>query len=225
MLLSGRPMKLVVSAALLLYVIEMPLAAQWLSHPTPGIPRSADAKPNLSAAAPKAPDGKPDLSGLWRLGVEIGVGANITADLPPTDIQPWVAALARRRLEDFGKDDPEITGCRPGGPRHITRAGLAKIVQTPALLVILYEDLAYRQVFLDGRPLPPDPNPDWMGYSVGHWDGDTLVVDSAGFNDRTWLDHDGHPHTEGLRMTERYHRRTFGHLEIEVTLSDQAAYA
>jgi len=123
-------------------VASISLPAQWLNQPTPGIPRTPDGKANLSAPAPKATGGKPDLSGLWRLGVEIGVGANITADLPPADIQPWVAALSRRRLEDFGKDDPEITGCKPGGPRHITRAGLAKIVQTPGLMLILYEDLA-----------------------------------------------------------------------------------
>jgi hypothetical protein len=203
----------------------MQLPAQWLDHPTPGIPRSADGKPNLTAPVPKTPDGKPDLSGLWRLGVEIGVGANITGDLPAADIQPWVAALARHRLEDFGKDDPEITGCLPGGPRHITRAGLAKIIQTPGLMVILYEDLAYRQIFLDGRRLPQDPNPDWMGYSVGHWEGDTLVVESAGFNDRTWLDFAGHGHTEALRMTERFRRRDFGHLDLQVTLDDPKAYA
>jgi hypothetical protein len=206
-------------------VASISLPAQWLNQPTPGIPRTPDGKANLSAPAPNATGGKPDLSGLWRLGVEIGVGANITADLPPADIQPWVAALSRRRLEDFGKDDPEITGCKPGGPRHITRAGLAKIVQTPGLMLILYEDLAYRQIFLDGRPLPPDPNPNWMGYSVGHWDGDTLVVESAGFNDRTWLDFAGHGHTEALRMTERYRRRDFGHMDLQVTLDDPKAYA
>jgi len=206
-------------------VASISLPAQWLNQPTPGIPRTPDGKANLSAPAPKATGGKPDLSGLWRLGVEIGVGANITADLPPADIQPWVAALSRRRLEDFGKDDPEITGCKPGGPRHITRAGLAKIVQTPGLMLILYEDLAYRQIFLDGRPLPPDPNPNWMGYSVGHWDGDTLVVESAGFNDRTWLDFAGHGHTEALRITERYRRRDFGHMDLQVTLEDPQAYA
>ena len=178
-------------------------------------PRTADGKPNLSAPAPKASDGKPDLSGLWRLGVEIGIGANITAD-PPADVQPWVAALSPQRLEEFGKDDPEITGCLPGGPRHITRAGLSKIVQTPGLMLILYEDLAYRQIFLDGRPLPPDPNPNWMGYSAGHWEGDTLVVESAGFNDRTWLDFAGHGHTEALRMTERFRRRDFGHMDLQV---------
>src|ERR1700724_1390962 len=101
-------------SGLILLGANISLPAQWLNQPTPGIPRTNDGKPNLSAAAPTASGCQPDLSGLWRLGVEIGVGANITGDLPPADIQPWVAALARRRLEDFGKDDPEITGCRPG---------------------------------------------------------------------------------------------------------------
>ena len=212
-------------SGLLLLGATLSLRAQWLNQPTPGIPRTADGKPNLAAPAPKASDGKPDLSGLWNLGVAIGVGANITGDLPPADIQPWVAALSRRRLEDFGKDDPEITGCRPGGPRHITRAGLAKIIQTPELIAFLYEDLAFRQIFLDGRQMPRDPNPAWMGYSIGHWEGDTLVVETAGFNDRTWLDFAGHGHTEALRMTERYRRRDFGHLDLQVTLDDPQAYA
>jgi hypothetical protein len=201
------------------------LPAQWLNQPTAGIPRTRDGKPNLAAPAPKTADGKPDLSGLWRLGVEIGISANITADLPPGAVQPWAAALSKKRMEDFGKDDPEITGCIPGGPRHITHAGLSKIVQTPGLIVILYEDLSYRQIFMDGRTLPSDPNPDWMGYSVGHWEGDTLVVESAGFNDRTWLDFAGHPHTGALRMTERIRRTDFGHLDVKVTLSDPRAYS
>jgi len=106
----------------------------------------------------------------------------------------------------------------------ITGAEMMKIVQTPGLILILNPDLTYRQIFLDGRALEPAPNPAWMGYSVGHWDGDTLVVESSGFNDRTWLDHDGHPHTEGLRTTERYRRRNFGGLDVEVTFSDPAAY-
>jgi len=106
-----------------------------------------------------------------------------------------------------------------------TGAEMMKIVQTPGLILILNPDLTYRQIFLDGRALEPAPNPAWMGYSVGHWDGDTLVVESFGFNDRTWLDHDGHPHTEALRMTERYRRRDFGNLELDVTLSDPAVYA
>jgi hypothetical protein len=207
------------------FALAVPSLAQWLSRPTPGIPRTADGKANLAASAPKTADGKPDLAGLWRLGVEIGISANITAGLASGDIQPWAAALSRQRLEDFGKDDPEITGCKPGGPRHITHGGLTKILQTPGLIVMLYEDLSYRQIFLDGRQLPLDPNPSWMGYSVGHWEGDALVVESAGFNDRTWLDFAGHPHTEALKITERYRRREFGHMDLQITLEDPAAYA
>ncbi len=208
-----------------MFAVPWSVSGQWLNQPTAGIPRTADGKPNLAAPAPKTPDGKPDLSGLWRVGIDIGVAANITTDLAPGDIQPWAKALSRSRLESFGKDDPEITGCLPGGPRHITRPGLAKVLQTPSLIAILYEDLAYRQIFLDGRTLPSDPNPNWMGYSVGRWEGETLVVESAGFNDRTWLDFSGHPHSESLRMTERYHRRDFGHLDLEVTLQDPGVYA
>ena len=99
------------------------------------------------------------------------------------------------------------------------------MIQTPILIVFLFEDLSYRQIFLDGRDLPKDPNPTWMGYSIGRWDGDTLVVDTAGFNDRTWLDFAGHPHSEALKMTERFRRRDFGHMDLEVTLEDPAVYA
>jgi len=204
---------------------ETSLSGQWLKTPTVGIPRDGAGKPNLAAASPRAADGRPDLSGLWQLGIEIGYAANITADLAKTDVQPWAETLSRERLGDFGKDDPEITGCKPGGPRHITRGGLTKIIQTPTLIVFLFEDLSYRQIFLDGRTMPADPNPTWMGYSIGRWEGDTLVVDSAGFNDRTWLDFAGHPHTEALKMTERFRRRDFGHMDLTVTLSDPTVYA
>src|SRR5947207_6360324 len=203
-------------------------AAQWLNHPTPGIPRTPDGKPNLAAPAPRAPDGKPDLSGLW-LKISPKYSRNIAADLKPEDIQPWARALVEQRTEDLGRDYMNAH-CLPLGPGYAisadsTGAEMMKIVQTPGLIIILNPDLTYRQIFLDGRALEPDANPNWMGYSVGHWDGDTLVVESSGFNDRTWLDHDGHPHTEGLRMTERYRRRDFGNLDLEVTLSDPAAYA
>jgi hypothetical protein len=208
-----------------LVLVNARASAQWLKTPTQGIPRDANGKPNLTAAAPRAANGHPDLSGLWQLGIEIGYAANITADLAKSDIQPWADALSRARLEEFGKDDPEITGCKPGGPRHITRGGLSKIIQTPNLIVILFEDLSYRQIFLDGRQMPTDPNPTWMGYSIGRWDGDTLVVETAGFNDRTWLDFAGHPHSEALTMTERVRRRDFGHIELQVTLSDPMVYA
>ena len=127
-------------------------------------------------------------------------------------------------MEDLGKDHMSVQ-CLPWGPNYNTSGGMAKVIQTPSLIVILGQDLTYRQIFLDGRALETDPNPSWMGYSVGRWEGDTLVVESLGFNDRTWLDSSGHPHTEALRTTERYRRRDFGHLDIEVTLNNPAVYA
>ena len=133
------------------------------------------------------------------------------------------------RIENIGKDSM-LARCLPLGPQYTTDAdstggGMMKISQTPSLIIILNPDLTYRQIYMDGRPLESSPNPSWMGYSVGHWDGDTLVVESFGFNDRTWLDTSGHPHTEALRMTERYRRRDFGHLDLEVTLQDPAVYS
>jgi hypothetical protein len=131
--------------------------------------------------------------------------------------------LVKQRTENLQKDHMSVQ-CLPWGPNYSNSARKAKIVQSPGLIVILDEDLTYRQIFLDGRALETTPNPSWMGYSVGHWEGDTLVVESFGFNDRTWLDRDGHPHTEALRMTERYRRLDFGHLDIEITLNDPAVY-
>jgi hypothetical protein len=214
--------------AILTVALSAPLAAQWLNQPTAGIPRTSDGKPNLSAAAPRTPDGKPDLSGLWNR-VSPKYARNIAADLKPEDIQPWARTLVEQRREDLGKEYMTAQ-CLPRGPGYVTSADstgaeMMKIVQTPGLIIILNPDLTYRQIFLDGRALEPAPNPTWMGYSVGRWDGDTLVVESFGFNDRSWLDHDGHPHTEALRMTERYRRRNFGNLDVEITLSDPGAYA
>ncbi len=214
--------------AVVTVALSAPLAAQWLNHPTPGIPRTPDGKPSLAAPAPRTPDGKPDLSGLWNK-ISPKYSRNIAADLKPEDIQSWAQALVEKRREDLGREYMNVQ-CVPLGPGYATSADstgaeMMKIVQTPGLILILNPDLTYRQIFLDGRTLESAPNPAWMGYSVGHWDGDTLVVESFGFNDRTWLDHDGHPHTEGLRMTERYRRRDFGSLELEVTLSDPAVYA
>jgi len=211
-----------VAFAILLSAMTTPLAAQWLKHPTPGIPRTADGKPNLAAPAPRTPDGKPDLTGVWqRLSTH---GRDIAADLKPGEVQPWAEALVQRRLEDLGTDHMSHL-CLPWGPNYSTSQRRAKVVQTPGLILILDEDLTYRQIYLDGRQLETNPNPSWMGYSVGRWEGDTLVVESFGFNDRTWLDSSGHPHSEALRTTERYRRRDFGHLDIEVTLSDPAVYA
>jgi hypothetical protein len=204
------------------------LHAQWLTYPTPGIPRLPNGQPNLAAPAPRTADGKPDLSGLWNK-ISPKYHINIAADLKPEEVQPWAKELVQQRTENFGSESMGAL-CLPRGPAYPTDAdgeggGMMKIAQTPGLILILNPDLTYRQIFLDGRPLETSPNPSWMGYSVGRWEGDTLVVESFGFNDRTWLDNSGHPHTEALRMTERYRRPTFGHLELEVTLQDPAAYS
>jgi hypothetical protein len=209
-------------------LLGAPLAAQWLNEPTRGIPRTADGKPELSAPAPRTADGRPDLSGLWTK-ISPKYSRNVAADLNNGDVQPWARALVEQRREDLGRDYMNVK-CLPLGPGYATAADstgaeMMKIIQTPGLIVILNPDLTYRQIFLDGRTLESSPNPSWMGYSVGRWDGDTLVVESDGFNARTWLDHDGHPHTEALRTTERYRRRNVGNLEVDVTFSDPGAYA
>ena len=213
--------------ATMLTALTWPLGAQWLSHPTPGIPRTADGKPNLTAPAPRTPDGKPNLSGLW-FKISQTYGANIAADLKPGDVQPWAESLVQQRRENLGKDAPNLA-CLPLGPASITAdhtsVATFKIIQAPEIIVFLYANLTYRQIFMDGRALETDPSPSWMGYSVGRWEGDTLVVESNGFNERSWLDAFGHPHTEALRTTERYRRSDFGHLNIELTLADPAVYA
>src|SRR6187402_10568 len=216
------------SIALIVSALSAPASAQWLDQPTAGLPRTPDGKPNLSAPAPRTPDGKPNLSGLWTK-ISPKYSRNIAADLKAEEILPWARALVEQRREDLGKEYMNVR-CVPLGPGYTTAADstgaeMMKIVQTPGLIIILNPDLTYRQVFLDGRTLEAAPNPSWMGYSVGRWDGDTLIVESFGFNDRTWLDHDGHPHTEELLVTERYRRRNVGNLDIEVTFSDPGTYA
>jgi hypothetical protein len=208
---TARPMRLI---ALVFGLASACLQAQWINQRTAGIPRTVDGKPNLTAPVPKTLDGKPDLSGLWTLRQSSGG----ISQLKPGEIKPWAQALFNQREEDLFRDSPGIQ-CLPSG----FVGGLAKIVQTPGLIVMLGEDLTYRQIFLDGRELPKDLNPAWMGYSVGHWDGDTLVVESTGYNDRTWIE-GGYPHTENLRITERFRRRDFGHLDVDVTRSDPAIY-
>ncbi len=204
----------------------IPLAAQWLNYPTPGVPRMPDGRPNLAAPAPRTADGKPDLSGVWSGPGPGSYDRNVARDLSPKDIQPWAEALYQQRVRDMGKDAPRAT-CLPDPFPYYHMVDLARFVQTPELIVILYQgttNSVHRTVFTDGRELPKDPNPAWMGYSVGHWEGDTLVVDSAGFNDRSWLDIEGHPHTEALHITERFRRRDFGHMDLEMTIDDPKAF-
>jgi hypothetical protein len=213
-----------VGLVIVLSVLATPLAAQWLHYPTPGLPRTPDRKPNLSAPAPRTPDGKPDLSGLWQRTNNQRYRRNIAADLKPEEVQPWARDLVTQRMEDLGKDSM-AANCLPHGPAYATSERLFKLVQTPGLILILDQDLTYRQIFMDGRPLEKEPNPTWMGYSVGRWDGDTLVVESFGYNDKTWLDNYGTPHTEAMRITERYRRRDFGHMDIDVTLTDTGVFS
>jgi hypothetical protein len=174
--------------AVIMAIATVPAAAQWLNYPTPGIPRLSDGKPNLTAPGPRAADGKPDLSGIW--GMKLSrYGGNIVADLKPEEVQPWADALFKQRREVFGRDNPSNLHCLPQGPKaNLYTPMLEKIVQTSGLMIVLLEDLTFRQVFLDGRTLEQSPNPSFMGYAVGHWDGDTLVVESNGYNDRTWLE-------------------------------------
>jgi hypothetical protein len=211
--------------AIILCGMSVSLTAQWPNHPTPGMPRTSAGKLDLSAPAPRAANGKPDLSGVWRVK-QTSYLTYVTSDLKPDEIRPWAAALYQQSANDYRKDSDGIA-CMPPGPKAGI-SGLAfpmKIVQTTSLVVVLYEyETIFRQIFTDGRGLPEDPNPTWMGYSVGHWDGDTLVVTTAGYNDRTTLDLGGHPHTEALRVTERFHRRDTGHIDLEVTLDDPKAY-
>jgi hypothetical protein len=218
--------------------------AQWVRYPTAGIPRKADGTPDLNAPAPKLADGKPDLSGIWRgnprrcvgkdgqatpCGVEIGgspLGGNLGRDLPGgLPYQPWAAETAQKRRADLSRDDPHVRCMPDNPPRTWTLPHLTKLIHTPKLLVLLYEvNAQYRQIFLDGRPFPEDPTPGWQGYSVGHWDGDTLVIETRGFRDELWADTGGSPMSDAAKMTERLHRTNFGTMELEITIDDPKVY-
>src|SRR5690348_10895291 len=179
-------------------------------------------KPTTGGPAPRTREGKPDLSGIWNPDRHFIY--DISSALKPGDslpLQPWAAELTKKRMS---KDDPEANCLPTGVPRMAPYPW--KIVQTPSLIVFLFEGNihSYRQIFMDGRGHPPDVDPTWYGNSIGHWDGDTLVVDTIGFNDKFWFDFAAHPHTDKLHITERYHRTDMGHLESEVTIDDPGAY-
>jgi len=219
-----RPISQCLCAVLVLCTVAV-VDAQWIKLPTPGLPRHANGKPNLDAPVPRTADGKPDFSGLWKNDGGDRYYNNILADLKTSDVAPWAHELFMKRSLEFGKDSME-TQCLPLGPAYLTtRYRDYRIVQTPTLIMVAYEDGMHRQIWMDGRSLEPEPNPTWMGYSVGRWDGDTLVVESNGFTERSWLDFGGHPHTEALRITERYTRHTVGRLEVQITLTDAKVFA
>jgi hypothetical protein len=208
--------------AIVLALLPVSLGAQWLNLRTPGIPRTADGQPNLTAPAPRTPDGKPDLSGLWRPEDTL-YGLDLIQEVKDEAVfRPEAEAVFLKHVGDLREDDPQ-SHCLPGGPSQMFGAGgwMYRIVQSPTVVALLYENgHGYRQIFTDGRELPKDPNPTWLGYSIGHWESDTLVVETAGFNDRTWLDRVGHPHSQDLRVTERFRRVDFGHMQFQITFTD-----
>jgi hypothetical protein len=212
--------------AAILTIAAMPAAGQWLNYPTPGIPRTPDGKPNLSAPTPKTPDGKPDLSGIWvanRGNLEYfeDLGAGGT-EIP---MLPWAKALYKERMENLQKGHPSERCLTHGVTDFDTHLTLRRVIQTPGIIAILFEAyFHYRQIFLDGRLLPKPTQPAYLGYSVGQWEGDTLVVDTGGLNDQGWLDMNGHPQTEATHVIERFRRRNFGHIDLEVTIDDPKAY-
>jgi hypothetical protein len=215
------------------------VSAQWLGHPTAGIPRTADGKADLAAPAPRAADGKPDLSGLWMPEGDPSLGdppdpppryfldvfGRLTPKTIPAELQPSAAQIYVRNRDSVGKLNP-ASNCLPRGvPWADTTPFPYKILQMPGLVIILYEEnTTFRQIFTDGRPHPTDSQPTWLGYSTGKWDANTLVVDTTGFNDRSWLDTFGAPHSDKLHLIERFRRRDVGHMEIEISVDDPKTY-
>jgi len=209
--------------------------AQWLNQPTPGAPRTPDGKVNMTGPVPRV-NGKSDLSGVWQVeAAPRGAGLYGLGESPNSkyfrDIlsdfkageEPLTPA-GREMLNQHGQ--PGAVGpsliCLPDGVPHADLLPEPfKIVQTPSEILVLYEvETIFRQIFTDGRKLPADPSPAWLGYSVGTWEGDTLVVETVGFNDLSWLDARGHGHSEDMRVEERFHRRDFGHMDVTVTMTD-----
>jgi hypothetical protein len=214
------------STAIILFVaFTCTVSAQW-SYRDPNAPRTADGRVNMNAPTPRTATGTVDLSGLWQTDVKYNF--NLAADLKPGDVvmTPWAEALYQERRDNNGKDDPEGFCMAPGFPRVNGVPFPQKIIQLPNAIVILYETrTTFRQIILGSHhTLPKDPQPTWMGYSKGRWDGDTLIVETTGFNDKTWLDDAGHPHTEQMKVTERFRRPSFGQLLVQITIEDPKAY-
>ena len=237
--------------ATLLALLSGGARAQWINYQTPGTPLK-NGKPNLTAPTPKALDGRPDLTGVWmheittvaevrRLfgnrfedaiktggpGMEIGTQHKYNFDIL-VDFKPEESPLRRGvKLNRPRNVDPaDICMVIAGIPEADFLSEPIKIVQAPRETMILYEvGNLHRQIFTDGRALPKEFDlPAFLGYSVGHWEGNSFVVETAGFNDKTSLDGMGHPHSDALHLTERFHRRDFGHLDVEMTFDDPQIY-
>jgi hypothetical protein len=223
------------------------IEAQSLNYRDPSIPRSRDGRPNLSAPAPRL-NGKPDLSGVWqaeRTPVSefvrvLGPGLpaiqpdlnditkhvlNVLWDVPPAEqpLRPEAAALMQQRQKS-GQDFPTAY-CQPSSLPAALLVLEFKMIQASRQIVVLPGNGdPPRQIYIDGRSLPKDPEPSWMGSSVGRWQGETLVVDTTGFKESAWLDGFGHPRSEAMHITERYRRRDFGHMDLELTFDDPKYY-
>lgn len=228
-----------VAAAAVIILLATAADAQWLNYPTPGTPRLPDGTPNLAAPAPRGADGRPDLSGIWAAECAIygrdscftrSLFFNLAKDLQPDEVQmtPWAAQIQAQRESRNHVDDPYGYCLPPGTPRINFGGGPFRILHTPQITALLYETLVgmtFRQVFTDGRPLPEVIEPTWLGYSIGHWDGDTFVIETTGFRDGGWLDTlKGRPHSNALRVTERFRRIDFGHMELTITITDPKAF-
>jgi hypothetical protein len=226
-------------------LLSSPISGQWLHYPTPNVPRTKGGTPNLAAPPPRLADGKPDFSGIWQparklpctpevskfvdCGLEIGgspLALNMGTDMPGgLPYQPWAAALVKQRSADDSRDDPHARCLPDNPPRPYGLPHLTKAIHTAKLLLLLNEvNAMYRQIFIDGRPLPEDPAPSWNGYSTATWEKDTLVIRTIGFRDDLWLDMAGSPLTEAGKLTERIRRPNFGTLDIQITVDDPKAY-
>ena len=239
--------------ALALAMTSLPVMAQWLNYKESGIPRTKDGKANLSAPAPRAANGKPDFTGVWAVqatpreefekllgkdfdkldspGNELAALSkyivDVLADFKPEEepLRPEAAKILKERRAKGGDESPS-SKCLPGGVPWATFIPPFKMIQSPREIVMLHEDNnAPRQIYIDGRKVPASIElPSWVGFSTGHWEADTLVVDTVGFNDRGWLDAMGHPRSESLHIIERFNRRDFGHLDIAITFDDPKMY-
>jgi len=213
-------------ALIVLLSTSVSLSAQWLNYPTPGIPRTPDGKPNLSAPAPRTADGKPDLSGIWAGRNSGRYFQDLSASGVEIPMLPWAKALYEERKANLQKGHPSERCLGHGVIDFDSHQTPRRIIQSPGVIAILFESYhQYRQILMDGRPLPESGQPAFFGYSVGRWDGDTLVVETTGLNDQHWLDMNGHPQTESAHFTERFRRPNFGHIDVEVTIDDPKAYS
>jgi len=223
-LLVRRTGTIAVAAVLLMPTVT---SAQWTKVPRSTIPRAANGQPDLLAPPPRLPDGTPDISGVWS-PTDNTFARDIAADLKPENVpfQPWASALFdERKTGAHSREDPDANCLPQGVPKINAVAYPQKFIQQPGSIVIVYEAFSlWRQIFLDGREMIADAQPTWHGYSTGKWDGDTLVVDTRGFNGRAWLDQLGRPTTDALHVIERFRRKTFGHMEIQITIDDPKAY-